>query len=231
MVNPVLHARPLATSPWAKVTWLVIAPHADDEVLGCGALISEAAKERRIAAVAFLTDGAGSHPCGTDIDRRKLAALRRREAIAAIRMLGPSAPLPLFLDWPDAHPHPLQSEAFTATANRLAKICDRCGVDAIAVTRRDEPHRDHVAAFDVARETARRAVRHPRLFEYIVWAPRAPGRDFIAVKTAPIALGKRKRALAQHKSQMTPMLGDGFRVPTAMRDMPACDILYTPRWG
>ena len=229
MVAQPLHARALAKSPWARATWLVIAPHADDEILGCGALISDVSKDGRIAAIAFLTDGAGSHPCATETDSRTLAALRRREARAAIRVIWPSASAPIFLDWPDAHPHALGSLVFEATAVRLARLCDRFGVDAIAVTGRDEPHCDHVAAFHIAQGAASRAMRPTRLFEYVVWAPYAPGRDFIAVKTAPMAIGKRKAALAQHRSQMTPMAGDGFRVPSAMRDMPACDILYTRR--
>lgn len=231
MVASSLHARSLATSPWAHATWLVIAPHADDEILGCGALINEASRDGRIAAIAFLTDSAGSHPCKTRDDSRRLASLRRREANAAIRVVWPSAPPALFLDWPDAHPHAAGSPAFEATTHRLVALCNRLGVDAIAVTGRDEPHCDHVAAFEIAQATANRAMRPTRLFEYVVWAPNVPGRDFIAVKTAPINIGQRKAALAQHRSQMTPIAGDGFRVPTAMRDMPACDVLYTRRWA
>ena len=211
--------------------WLVIAPHADDEVLGCAALINDVAKHGRLAAVAFLTDSAGSHPCETVDDSRKLAARRRREACAAIRVLGPSAPPPVFLDWPDANPHAIGSPAFDATASRLAALCDRLGVGAIAVTGRDEPHCDHVAAFEIARAAAHRAARPTRLFEYVVWAPHPPSRDFIALKTSPMNVGQRKVALAQHRSQMTPIVGDGFRVPVAMRNMPACDVLYTRRWA
>lgn len=229
MVAHPLHAQALAKSPWARANWLVIAPHADDEILGCGALISDVSKKGRLAAIAFLTDSAGSHPCETVDDSRKLAALRRREAGAAIRVVSPLAAAPIFLNWPDARPHAVGSPEFEATATRLVKLCDRFGVDAIAVTGRDEPHCDHVAAFEIAQDVARRALRPTRLFEYVVWAPHAPGRDYIAVKTAPISIGKRKIALAQHKSQLTPMAGNGFRVPPTMRNMPACDILYTRR--
>ncbi len=229
MVAYPLHAQPLAKSPWARAKWLIVAPHADDEIIGCGALIGDGSKDGRIAAIAFLTDSAGSHPCETEADSRRLAALRRREANAAIRVASPAAPAAIFLNWPDARPHAVGSQAFKAAVTRLARLCNRLGVDAIAATGRDEPHCDHVAAFEIAQEAARRAMRPTRLFEYVVWAKLAPGRDFIAVRTAPMAVGKRKAALAQHRSQMTPMAGNGFRVPPAMRDMPACDILYTRR--
>ena len=227
MVARPFHATDLTKSPWARANWLVLAPHADDETLGCGALIGDGAN--RIAAIVFLTDSAGSHPCETDGDRRALSALRRREARSAIRVLRPSAPPPVFLDWPDANPHRAGSPAFTASSRRLAGLCDRLGVDAIAVTGRNEPHCDHVAAFDVAQDAARRALRPTRVFEYVVWAPRPPGRDFIAVRTAPVAIGARKAALAQHRSQLSPVAGNGFRVPATMRQMPARDVLYTQR--
>ena len=227
MVTPPLHARSLDDSRWAHAKWLIIAPHADDEILGCAALIGTASARRGLAAIAFLTDSAGSHPCESDLDRRKLAALRRHEAGAAIRIMTKSAPSPLFLNWPDARPYPQGSLAFEATVTRLATLCDQARVDAIAVTGRHEPHCDHVAAFEVAAATANQALRPTRLFEYAVWTPHAPGRDFLALKTAPVSIGRRQAALAQHRSQMTPSAGQGFQVPHAMRRMPACDVLYT----
>ncbi|WP_312082777.1 PIG-L family deacetylase, partial [Brevundimonas sp.] len=51
----------LERSPWRSARWLVIAPHADDETLGAGALIRQAAETGRLAGVVVLTDGAGSH--------------------------------------------------------------------------------------------------------------------------------------------------------------------------
>ncbi len=229
MVARALQAQPLGKSPWSRANWLILAPHADDEVLGCGALISDAAHRDCLAGIAFLTDGAGSHPCRTATQRIKLAAVRRSEARAAIRLLSPAAPAPLFLGWPDAAPHDPASDAFAATATRMAQFCNRTGVDAIAVTGRDEPHCDHVAAFDLARAVVRLTSRPTRVFEYVVWAQSPPGPEFIIVKTAAINVGRRKAALAQHRSQMTPLFGDGFQVPLKMRDMPARDLLYTRR--
>ena len=41
---------------------MVLAPHADDESLGCGGLISELAAQGRPPVVVVVTDGTGSHP-------------------------------------------------------------------------------------------------------------------------------------------------------------------------
>ncbi|HEX2943304.1 MAG TPA: PIG-L family deacetylase, partial [Rhodopila sp.] len=43
-------------------TCLILAPHPDDESLGCGGLIATAVAAGRAPLVVILTDGAGSHP-------------------------------------------------------------------------------------------------------------------------------------------------------------------------
>ena len=227
MVDGGLRSELLARSRWRRARWLVVAPHADDETLGCGALICETATAGSLAGVAFLTDSGGSHPCKTSLDRRRLIALRRQEARAALRVLAPQSKPPLFLSWPDAAPHPHAAQERQATIARLAAFCRTSQVDAIAVTGRDEPHCDHVAAFEVATAVAAAAMRPTAVFEYIVWAKHRPGRDFAVVRTAPMALSRRHSALAWHRSQLTPIHGDGFRVPATMLRMPASDLLYT----
>ena len=44
---------------------LVLAPHADDESLGCGGLLAQAVAAGLQPGVLVLTDGAGSHPGST----------------------------------------------------------------------------------------------------------------------------------------------------------------------
>lgn len=217
----------LARSRWRNARWLVIAPHADDETLGCGALICETAHAKRLAGVAFLTDGSGSHSCETKAAKMQLIALRKQEARAALRVLAPSLRAPLFLAWPDATPYLHSSRERSTTIAWLAAFCRSQKVDAIAVTGRDEPHCDHVAAFEVAKAISTAAGRRIAIFEYVVWAKDRPGREFTVVRTAHMALGRRKHALAQHRSQLTPLHGNGFRVPAAMLRMPASDLLYT----
>ena len=43
-------------------TCLILAPHPDDESLGCGGLIAACVAAGRSPLVVILTDGAGSHP-------------------------------------------------------------------------------------------------------------------------------------------------------------------------
>jgi LmbE family N-acetylglucosaminyl deacetylase len=67
---------------------LVLAPHYDDEVLGCGGLLARLAAQGAAVKVLFLTDGSGGvEEVG---DRSGYAARRRAESQVALQILGVS---------------------------------------------------------------------------------------------------------------------------------------------
>jgi N-acetylglucosamine malate deacetylase 1 len=218
----------LARSAWRDARWLVVAPHADDETLGVGGLIAQVARTHRLGAVVYLTDGAGSHPHEDERSRRALTAMRRQEATLSLRRLTSSRqPVPVFLDWPDATPHPSGSHDFEAARRRLAGLCRRGRIDAIAVTASHEPHCDHVAAFDLAAAVAGSSgLGHMALFEYVVWAPQPPRRPNRVVQTNAMPKGLRTLALNAHRSQIGPAFGEGFRLPLWQLRMADRDRLY-----
>lgn len=227
MVTRPLAARRLAASALASVRWLVLAPHADDETLGCGALIADAASRNALAGVVILTDGVGSHNHDGSASRARLVAARRREAALAVRVLaGHAAPPPVFLGWPDAQPFAPGEATFEQARRRLAAMCRQRRVDALAVTAHHEPHCDHEAAFALARIVAATAMRAIAVVEYVVWAAEPPSAGYRALRTPAMPLGLRNRALAAHRSQITPQFGEGFRLPAAKQRMPAFDLLY-----
>lgn len=216
----------LERSPWRSARWLVIAPHADDETLGAGALIHQAAEAGRLAGVVILTDGAGSHDLPDLASRARLIRTRRLEAGRAVRRLaGNAAAPPVFLDWPDAQPASPGNMAFEATARRLAALCRKRHVDAIAVTGPDDPHCDHQAAAQLARRAAGMARRPVAVFDYIVWGA-APSGSKLRITTRPLRAGLRAYALSAHQSQLTPMFGPGFRLETQRGLRAASDTLY-----
>ena len=78
---------------------LVLAPHPDDETLGCGGTI---VKKRRAGArvqVAFLTDGRAPH--ARFLGEGRIAELRRSEAMDACAALGLHTDDLVFLDYED----------------------------------------------------------------------------------------------------------------------------------
>jgi len=121
---------------------LVLAPHFDDEVLGCGGLLAQLTAAGATVRVLFLTDGGGGREAVADRDGYRLR--RRQEALAAAAVLGIAGCD--FLDLPDG-----------ALAQHLAQAVD--GVQEALLGQRPElllcpspleVTADHRAAFAAA---------------------------------------------------------------------------------
>lgn len=216
----------LTKRPWRTKRWLVLAPHADDETLGAGALITQMAKEGRLAGLVYLTDGSGSH----DVANGRagwLITTRKREARHAVaRLTGAQSRAPLFLGWRDAFPPRGGDRQFKRSCRSLAALCMRLRVDILATTAPQEPHCDHAAAAALARAVQTAAARPLIVAEYLVWGLPPSCRTHISLVTRPMLAGARRHALAAHRSQLTASHGAGFRLPMDKRAMSPRDILY-----
>jgi LmbE family N-acetylglucosaminyl deacetylase len=219
----------LTDRPWRALRWLVLAPHADDETLGAGALIAQTAAAGRFAALVYLTDGSGSHPA-PDGRAGRLVATRRREAATALfRLTGSRAPAPVHLGWKDAAPAAPDSAVFARTVAKMAALCRRLRVDAIAVTALGEPHCDHAAAARLAYAVRGAARRRLTVAEYCVWSTPPPARGHRTLRTRPMPAGRRCHALRAHRSQLTASHGAGFRLPRDRQRMRPRDLLHIER--
>ena len=69
-------------------TLIILAPHPDDEVIGCGGVISASARAGNAPVIVYVTDGSGSHPNSRLFPRPTLIALRQHEACLASKVLG-----------------------------------------------------------------------------------------------------------------------------------------------
>jgi LmbE family N-acetylglucosaminyl deacetylase len=83
---------PGATERVRAASALVLAPHYDDEVLGCGGLLAQLAAAGAAVRVLFLTDGdggrGGAEAAGTAAEREVYRARRRGEGVQACEVLG-----------------------------------------------------------------------------------------------------------------------------------------------
>src|ERR1700733_997679 len=77
----------VAVAPQARKI-LVVAPHPDDESLGCGGLISLSAQAGSSVYIVFVTDGAASHRNSTAWSPARLTAHRELKASRARACLG-----------------------------------------------------------------------------------------------------------------------------------------------
>ena len=112
-------ARRLATPLSLGEDLLVLAPHPDDETLGCGGTIELARRAGARVTIAFLSDGADSH--AHLLDRGELVALRRAEATAAGAALGVGEEDLRFLALPDGRLGGAEPEARRQLAALLAE--------------------------------------------------------------------------------------------------------------
>jgi LmbE family N-acetylglucosaminyl deacetylase len=201
----------------------VIAPHPDDESLGCGGLIAALAADGRAVQVVFVTDGAGSHPNSATWPSARLALQRRKEAAAALGCLGAVGEPPVFLDLPDAHMPALDDPAGEAGVDDLARLLTAFSPELVLLPWRRDPHCDHRDAWVMAQAALSRARLTPQRLEYAVWLdelgddadrPRKGEAKAVAFDISAVVALKRK-AVQAHVSQTTDLIDDdptGFRL-------------------
>ncbi len=204
--------------------WLIIAPHPDDETLGAGGLIARLGKIGVPARVLFLTDGSASHIDAPSWEPRRIARVRSAEADRALLALG-AGDRKIALGWADSKPHRPGEKPFDRTVAYLAGLCRRENIRSIATTWRNEGHCDHKAAFEVAAALHRALRGRAALYEYPVWGWADPSfvselKDYdIFTLADPASVQRRRRAIRQHKTQISPMIPQGeksFRLPPHM---------------
>jgi len=198
---------------------LVLAPHPDDESLGCGGLMAEHYARGHDVHVMVLTDGAGSHPRSREYPPARLVALRMAEARAAIAALGLPEDRIDFLGLPDGHA-PLNGRRLKEAASRVAAHAISRGVRTICTTSPHDPHRDHRAAYRLGQLVAREV--GARLLLYPVWTWTLPPTAWVSkmrVRGARLDIARhvtaKRRSIACHRSQITDLIRDdptGFRM-------------------
>jgi LmbE family N-acetylglucosaminyl deacetylase len=153
---------------------VVLAPHMDDETIGCGGAIARHVKAGASVHVIFLTDGrAGSSELSRlsgEARRTKeldLMRVRKDEARGALHTLGVSDMV--FLDVEDG-----QLETAPQTSQRLREILDRIRPDIVYVPCFLEEHPDHRAASRLLLEATRGSTHNFQCFAYEVWTPLFP---------------------------------------------------------
>lgn len=208
---------------------LVVAPHPDDESLGCGGALALAGRLGLRTGVVVLSDGSGSHPGSRAWPAERLAALREREALCACATLGVRSHHVRFLRLPD-RAVPASGPAFEAAARTIAAATGEIGAGALLAPFAGDPHCDHEAGAAIAARAAalsRRASDALRVFAYPLWANALP--DDAAIAAPPPrgmaldvsdVLALKARAIDAHASQAGLVVADdpgGFAIPPWMR--------------
>lgn len=143
---------------------LVLAPHPDDETLGCGGLVIHKRAAGQQVQVAVVTDGAATG--AADMTREDIVTLRAREAVAACARLDVAEDHVQFLGFPDGA---LAAHA-TALEDRIAALVAELSPPEIYVCALGDGHRDHVALAQAVRNLhAQGRLGGAAVWEYPVW--------------------------------------------------------------
>ena len=195
---------------------LILAPHPDDESLGCGGLIAAACAAGLPPTVAILTDGAASHPHSRLYPPARLAALREDEALEALNILGLPRQKCFFMREPDT-----KLSVDGALLDRLTAIALAEGCGIVIGPWQGDPHCDHETSASIAEAIAIRL--GTRLLSYPVWGwLREDGRLLAELQKKGVRLdisgqlGLKTRAIAAHASQYGKLITDaptGFQLP------------------
>lgn len=197
---------------------VVLAPHPDDESLGCGALLAHAF-DTHGAHVVCMTDGSGSHPGSTDWPAERLAAMRWQELSHAIVRLGGMPTDMTWLGHPDGWLGTQDTDRIVAD---IVAICRGRGARHLFAPAPEDHHEDHRSTARIARRVAQ-AMPDLALFSYPVWS-RWDDPDLLDHVAArhPVALDSRtwqarkKLAIAAHRTQRGLVIEDdptGFSLP------------------
>lgn len=141
---------------------VIIAPHPDDEVIGCAGLIQALVKRGTPPHVIILTGGEGSHRRCCDIAKETLIEMRHNLTLRAAATLG----------LPESHIHTLQYpdggvSLEHSETEQLRTLLTQLSPDTLFVPHKGEGWSDHLQAAAIVK--ALLADKKPTIYEYCVW--------------------------------------------------------------
>jgi LmbE family N-acetylglucosaminyl deacetylase len=221
-------ARPIPLDELSNLgTVLVIAPHPDDESLGCGGTIALLRERGQLVHVLFVSDGTMSHPNSPSYPAERLGPIREAEALAALHILTVPPEQATFMRQKDSQVATPDHPGFADAVAALQTLLDTVQPDTVLVPWRRDPHRDHRASWQQLAAALDQRPARPRVLEYLIWLwelgneADMPGTDEMTVWSVPIqsVMAQRDRAIAAHRSQVTRMIDDdptGFYLSPAL---------------
>jgi LmbE family N-acetylglucosaminyl deacetylase len=196
-VSGVYNRSALVWEPGAERV-VVLAPHMDDETIGCGGTLALHAQRGAKVTVVFLTDGRnGSSTLSTlpreqrEAAQRWLVETRKREARAALAELGIEDMLCL-----DAEDGSLQSDE--RAAQQLRTILGERQPHLVYLPFYLEEHADHRAVSKILLDAVAGTELQFQCVGYEVWTPLFPNCLVRIDSTMPL----KKTALAKYESQL-----------------------------
>lgn len=195
---------------------LILAPHPDDEALGCGGLIQYLLEQNTGVHLCFVTSGDASHRNSKKYPPIELGKLRENEARNACEILGIKSSNIIFLRQPDSRLKDLKQKQRLEVIKQLADILMEFEISSLLLPWRRDPHPDHRASFDFGKKAVEICGGQIQLVEYPIWLwknsssedwPLKNEVEMFRLDISP-KMEKKKRAIYAHVSQTSWLIDD-----------------------
>jgi LmbE family N-acetylglucosaminyl deacetylase len=191
---------------------LILAPHPDDESLATGGLIQRAVKVGAKVRVLFATDG-DNNPWPQRFlerkvqisvtDRARWGRRRRKEALAALELLGLPRGSARFLGLPDQGITNLLMRAEESVLFTLWAELTEFAPTLFAMPSATDAHPDHSALFVLLHLAMMRLDHPPRTLRFIIHPPERPSeRGRVSLRLTEPEIERKRLAILTHESQM-----------------------------
>lgn len=195
---------------------LVVAPHPDDESLGCGGTLALLRQLGYPVHVLFVSDGTMSHPNSPTYPAERLRELREAEALEALHILGVDPACATFMRQKDTQVPTPGTPGFSEAVDRVVEGLTTLQPTTVLVPWRRDPHRDHRASWQITHEAITQLTVRPRVLEYLIWlwelgdSVAMPQPEEVTVWRVAIeaVFAQRSQAIAAHRSQVTRLIND-----------------------
>jgi LmbE family N-acetylglucosaminyl deacetylase len=148
---------------------VIVAPHPDDETLGCGGAIALLCSKGYDVKVLVVSDGTGSHPNSKTYPAPVLESIRSQETIEALTILGVKPTAITFLQLKDGAVPTVTSPTFWAAKARCRNYLQAVLPDTIFLPWRLDPHADHRASWQLIQAAILSLGIAPQCIEYPIW--------------------------------------------------------------
>jgi LmbE family N-acetylglucosaminyl deacetylase len=212
----------LEALPFRDVTTVVrkrvaiVAPHPDDETLGCGGAIALLCRHNYDVRVLVISDGTLSHPNSQKYPASALQSLREQETLNALSILGVNQKAVTFLRLKDGSVPTSTSFDFQEAKVLCQSYLKKTVPETIFIPWRADPHSDHRATWQLIQAALLDLEIKIKCIEYPIWdwdirqQKQASSLDRILGWRLDIrsVVHLKDQAIAAHKSQLGQIIDD-----------------------
>ncbi|MBJ9955617.1 PIG-L deacetylase family protein [Acinetobacter courvalinii] len=194
---------PLNLEKFQSKRIVIVAPHPDDEILGCGGLMQQLITLNCRLLILAVSNGTQSHPHSTKYTPEQLDQIRPQESLAALECLGVAEHAQrIALNLPDGQVHLHQQQLW----QQLDKLVQ--AEDILICSYAQDGHPDHEAVGKTVQAFASAHDQH--CLHVLIWAwhwarpldPRIDWQKARAYRLTEPQLIKKGQAIMQFKSQI-----------------------------